>query len=207
MKGKLFLAGGGGKKDSTEIDKLFSREVGKILYIPIAINTDKYSFDSCLTFLKSCLTDVEITMVTDLSKLEHMKLEEFDGIYIGGGDTVKLLRDLKSISFFHKLKDFYINGGHIYGGSAGAIILGKSIVSAEKGAADFSSDIVGAKLIDAIIWPHYSQEDDEKILALGQQVFAIPDDGGIVIADEIELLGDSHIFDENSYFSKDADFY
>ena len=50
-------------------------------------------------------------------------MANYSAIFIGGGNTFKLLKGIKDRGAFSKLKDFINNNGIIFGGSAGAIIL------------------------------------------------------------------------------------
>ena len=54
-------------------------------------------------------------------------LKKFDGIYIGGGNTWSLMHELQDSGFSSLLIQYIEYGGFVYGGSAGAIILGKRI--------------------------------------------------------------------------------
>ncbi len=68
---------------------------------------------------------VEISMVLDFNKCKN--LDKFSAVYIGGGNTYKLLKLMKESDFLHILKRYIQNGGIIYGASAGAVLMGKSI--------------------------------------------------------------------------------
>ncbi|MEX2460688.1 MAG: Type 1 glutamine amidotransferase-like domain-containing protein [Paenibacillaceae bacterium] len=54
-------------------------------------------------------------------------LKEYSSIFIGGGNTYKLLHEIRKARFDEVLNSFIDEGGIVYGGSAGAIILGKNI--------------------------------------------------------------------------------
>lgn len=128
MEGRLFLSGGGNEKQTEALDEIFLKDIKKILYIPLAWpNND---FDSCLKWLTSLIDqhkkrETEIDMIIDLNK--EINLENYDAVYIGGGNTFKLLKKIRESNFDKKLIDYYKKGGTIYGGSAGAIIFGKDI--------------------------------------------------------------------------------
>lgn len=130
MTGKLFLSGGGNEKQTFVLDEVFLKSIEKILYIPVAWKND--DFKSCLKWFKNMISvhnkEVAIKMLTDLR--ENINLEEYDAVYIGGGNTFKLLKKIRENKFDKKLVEFYKNGGTIYGGSAGAIIWGKDIETA-----------------------------------------------------------------------------
>ena len=129
MKGTLFLSGGGSEKDSYLLDREFAKLLkGKLLYIPIAIDTKTHPFPECFKWIKSVFGQFgfsNIEMWTSVKDKTPDNLKEFDAVYIGGGNTFKLLKEFRDSGFDKLLVEFYRSGGHIYGGSAGAIILGK----------------------------------------------------------------------------------
>jgi inorganic pyrophosphatase len=129
----IFLAGGGGYEDSAELDNLFFENIpenGKILYMPFA--RDEYDA-TWVTGLVRRFSDTIQVVMPSAEEIGDTKFNEFDAIFIGGGNTYKLLDFIITHNLADKLKD-YIRGGHgsIYGGSAGAIILGKSIDTARE---------------------------------------------------------------------------
>lgn len=126
MSGRIFLSGGGSGEQTSSFDKLFFEKIKKIIYIPLAWPND--DFESCLNWFKKesgRYGKIEIKMLTNLN--ENINLNEYDAIYIGGGNTYKLLKKLRNYGFDKKLIDFYNLGKKIYGGSAGAIIFGANI--------------------------------------------------------------------------------
>ena len=130
MKGKLFLAGGGNEKQSFDVDREFAKIVKKVLYIPIAWNNIKKNetYESHLDWFTKCMNQhskMEISMLIDLNT--PINLKEFDAVYIGGGNTFKLLHKMRESKFDKKLVDFFNSGGIIFGGSAGAILFGNDI--------------------------------------------------------------------------------
>ncbi len=138
-KGIIFLSGGGDEKKSWVIDQKFVSilKTKKILYIPVALNRDFLGFEEAYDWVVSCLSShskefLEIIMNLDLNKITDEDLNHFEAVYIGGGNTYKLLYLFKISKFEIKLKKFYENGGIIYGGSAGAIVLGKNIATVEE---------------------------------------------------------------------------
>lgn len=130
MKGKIFLSGGGGFKQTYDFDKLFLKNLKSIIYIPIAWKNN--NFKGCLKwfkgFLKAHKSHVNVTMIVNLKN--KINLKNYDAVYIGGGNTFKLLKKIKESKFDKQLLNYYKSGGIIYGGSAGAIIWGKDIGAA-----------------------------------------------------------------------------
>lgn len=207
---KLFLGGGGGGKDSFELDKKFvaSLDLSKpLLYIPIATNTAKYPYSGCVAWLSGVLGPLgvkEIIMWTedDLKIKTKEDFSQFSGIYIGGGNTYKLLKELKEFGTLSILS--MLAGEHmpIYGGSAGAIILAKTIIPAgfldenKVGLTDFSS----LNLVhDFDIWCHYAPSHDGVINKYMtdnglEKVIAIPETAGLYVTEKtIEVVGPANV--------------
>ncbi len=162
---RIFLAGGGSEKDSLVIDKAFSDSIGhkkKILYVPIAMETDDYS--GCLNWIKSTFSVFQITdieMVTNLNLIRNID----NAVYIGGGNTFKLLKEIRKTGFDKKLKEHAENNGIIYGGSAGAIIMGKNILTTSDSNDVGLTDFNGLDLINGFsVWCHYKNRQKKSVL-------------------------------------------
>lgn len=203
--GKLFLSGGGGKNDSKLLDEMFAKclDKKKILYIPIAMLQTEHSFAECHIWIKSVFKDFgisDITMWTDLSGKKYEDLSGFEAIYIGGGNTFKLMDDLKKSKFDKFLKIFFVNGGIIYGGSAGAIILGDDIGTSSDNNDVGLKDLSGMKLLKGFsIWCHYKAEHDELLFDYVRNkkipTIAIPEKSGIVFDEgKITIVGFESVF-------------
>lgn len=65
----------------------------------------------------------------DADEIRKHTLSEYAAIFIGGGNTYRLSQRLKNSGAFELIKEYLNNGRIVYGGSAGAIIFGKSIDS------------------------------------------------------------------------------
>jgi dipeptidase E len=203
---KLFLGGGGGSADSIELDKKFvaSLDLSKpLLYIPIATNTAKYPYSGCVAWLSSVLgplgvKDIVMWTEEDLKAKTKEEFAQFSGIYIGGGNTYKLLKELKEFGTFDILSTLAKEDVSIYGGSAGAIILAKTIIPAgfldenKVGLTDFSA----LNLVHGHdIWCHYTGTEDDSIMDYIkkfnlQKIVAIPEDAGLIVSEkEIEEVG------------------
>lgn len=127
----LILNGGGCGNQVKESYEHFANLVknGKIVYIPLAWNHGSY--EGCLDFLSNELKPYGITnidLITDANQITRKKLDGVNGIFIGGGNTYKLLKMLKDTPAFNNLQYFMgKEDSVIMGGSAGALIFGKSI--------------------------------------------------------------------------------
>jgi len=68
-------------------------------------------------------------------------------MYIGGGDTVKLLKEVHKVSFDEYLRKIAQKGIPLYGGSAGAIILGEDIRTTPEAKHLVASKAMGIKIV------------------------------------------------------------
>lgn len=199
--GKIFISGGGGIEDSFSLDEKFinSLKEKKVLYIPIAMERDEIGFESCYDWIISALSRhikdfVDIVMILDLAD-KNLQISNFDGIYIGGGNTYKLLQYIYDAGFDKILMSFIKNNGIVYGGSAGAIILGKNISTViEENDKNYKYS-QGLSLIgDYSIKCHYKDIDDKKIFEFIKHykcpIIALPEKTGLVISDKYaEVVG------------------
>lgn len=207
---KLFLGGGGGKEDSIELDKKFvaSLDLSKpLLYIPIAINTEKYPYSGCVAWLSSVLGPLGVTNIVmwienDLKEKQEKDFEQFSGVYIGGGNTFKLLKELKEFGTFEILKKLAQKDIPIYGGSAGAIIFAKTVIPALSADENFVelTDFSALNLVKNYdIWCHYSESLDLTIKSYMdkyslKKIIAVPENAGLYVSEEsLEVVGPSKV--------------
>ncbi len=127
-------------------------------------------------------------MWTDLSEHQASELDEFDAVYLGGGNTFALLAQLQESGFERYLKAYAQRGKAVYGGSAGAVVFGRDIRTVNH----LDRNDVGlteTKGLDLAeghaIWVHYQPHDDSLIDAYVRQyrqpILAISERSGIVI--------------------------
>ena len=128
----IFLAGGGSAEDSRLLDERFVNIIDHtkpLVYIPNAMKSRPYK--SCLEWFRSVMTPLGVTNIEMWDDLQvRYPVTSIAGIYIGGGDTAKLLKELRVSSFSDYLLEVADTGVPLYGGSAGAIILGEDIRTA-----------------------------------------------------------------------------
>ncbi len=204
---KLILNGGGVgdaiKSARALLNSLIDHNK-KILYIPFAWPDPTYN--GCLEFMTKELSDVEkigIDMVKSTEELLSKNLNDYSCIYIGGGNTYKLLNDLKISGAFDKIRHYLINdNGIVYGGSAGAIIFGKDLDSCntddenEVGLIDNN----GFNMINGYsLLCHYTSREPERTelsrkylieLSKSKPIFAIPEEDTIYVNNnKIEFIG------------------
>lgn len=194
---KIALGGGGEADDERPLAHVFAGWVGpagKLLYWPIAMR-GSVPFDACFDWIKATLGPLgvrDITMWSELSGHSRDELNSFDAVFIGGGNTYSLLSELVSSGFDAYLRIFIARGGAVYGGSAGAAILGRDIRTIEH----MDSNTIGFERTDGLdvamghaVWVHYRPESDDEriheyIAQYGHPVIAIAERSGVVLDKE-----------------------
>jgi len=185
----LILAGGGNPQEVVEIDDYFAGFVDKtkkVIYIPIAMEPECFTYEECYKWFASVYSNygiVNFEMWTEL-KNRTLNCDEVAGVFIGGGNTFKLLKYIKDTGFDKVLKQYIDNNGIVYGGSAGAIILGKTIGTATH--ADKNNvnliDFSGLNcLYDYDIWCHYTDEDEQLVLGYEYPLIIMHKNSGLVV--------------------------
>lgn len=219
---KVFLNGGGDGIKTAEVNKKLSEIINHskpLLYVPIAMKSENY--DSCLNWITNELKDVDISnihMVRSARELVNKDFNEYSAIFIGGGNTFKLLFELKLTGCFEKIKEYIENDGIIFGGSAGAIILGENIESCK---CDDENEVglidtTGFNVLNGIsLLCHFTNRDEEKIkyntefclnLSHKRKIIAIPEEDTIFInGKNIEIIGTEpyFIFDKGNMIKVD----
>lgn len=213
----LFFNGGGCGEQVKESYQLFKKKVDTnkpLLYVPLAMEKEKYP--SCLEWISGELADFhfpKIDMITSAEELCSKNLDDYAALFIGGGNTYKLLAELKSCNAFSKINAFLEQGGIVFGGSAGAILFGKSIDSCRH--ADPNKvglkEVAGFnKVFGAYIGAHYPNDDPAKTqratecfteLSNDAPVIALPEDDTLVMnQNTVQIVGSKpyHLFKDGS---------
>lgn len=203
---QIFLCGGGDGKQTIEANKRLNEIINHskpLLYIPLAMSNEKYS--SCFEWIKEELKDVEIPsidMITSATEILTKNLKDYCAIFIGGGNTFKLLNDLKISGAFEKIREYINEDGIVFGGSAGAIIFGKNLKSCALDDINEINleDISGFDILNGYsLLCHYTNRTKEKdeeskvyLLELSKQekIIALPEEDTIFVnKDTIEVIG------------------
>jgi len=195
----IYLSGGGNESQSFSLDKLFFDKIpknGNYLYIPIALRGHKL-FPTANEWMGHIIklhnrTDLNFITLNDLNNYNLDNLLEFDAIYIGGGNTWNLMSEINTSGFSKLLIEYIDRGGSIYGGSAGAIILGDQI-NTHNDPNDIkyvSHDGLG-KINGYSVACHYNDEQSEQFknwsIDNKLPIICLPEETGLVIDDETAL--------------------
>lgn len=213
---KLILNGGGDGEQVSNARKVLNKIIDhnkKILYIPLAWPDPTYS--GCLEFMTNELSDVDkqgIDMIKSTDELMNKNFTDYSCIYISGGNTYKLLNDLKSSGVFDKIKKYLIEeDGIVYGGSAGAIIFGKDLDSCNT---DDENEVglidnTGFNMINGYsLLCHYTSRESERtelsknyLLELSKikPIYAIPEEDTIYVEDDkVSFIGSRPYYEFNN---------
>lgn len=187
----IFLGGGGSTVDSRPLNERFVTIIDitkPLVYIPNAKQSQLYK--SCLAWFESVFSPLGVTKIEmwDNLRPRYSEVSTIAGMYIGGGDTVKLLRELRSTRFVDYLIRVITAGIPVYGGSAGAIILGEDIRTVPEAQELDAIEAKGLQVIPGYsIICHYTSDQRTEVrnLAqkLGQRIIAIPEKAGCHLYD------------------------
>ena len=193
---RLLLSGGGVNKP---LEEYFISQIdlkGIVLFIPIAVEESFRSYNECFEHFSKFYNHYgikNIEMCTNLLSIQG--LDKYTAIYIDGGNTFKLLKEIKESKFDLKIIEYLNNNGFIYGFSAGAIIFGKTIESAyynDENNVDLK-DLNGINLAGGKdIWCHYSEDEEENeyIENYPNDLFILYDESGLSIQEnKIQSVG------------------
>lgn len=210
---RLILNGGGSGEDIKESYELFASKVkgGRIMYIPLAWNHGPCG--ECIHWFRSEMTPFGITdikLVTDANQITKEELKNVSGVFIGGGNTYKLLKCLKETPAFENLKEYIENDGLVMGGSAGALIFGECIDTCLKDGLVIKSccdenlvnlkDTKGFNLLNGYsILPHYekileqnqdTQKRVDKLLKQDFKLICLPEETSLWInGNKVKIIG------------------
>lgn len=190
---QIYLSGGGNKKQSFPLDKFFFNRLSKnghFLYIPTTLCRHKLYLAAHL-WMKSILelhkrTDVHFEIANDLSRYECKDINFFNALYIGGGNTWNLMQELRNSGFSDKLIQYFKKGGQIYGGSAGAIVLGKKIDTHDDKKNINIKDISGFNLLCGYsVACHFKNKQNDRFkewaIHNNSPIICLPEKTGLII--------------------------
>lgn len=209
---KLILSGGGAGEQVKESYKLFADTVkgGRVMYIPLAWNNGPYV--SCIDWFAGEMKPFGITdidLITDATQITKQRLSKVKGVFIGGGNTYKLLKMLKETDAFENLKEFVLNKDTvIMGGSAGALIWGQSIDTCKDDGLGIKSvcdqnlvnlkDVTGFDMLNGYsLLVHYKKKEEqipatmqrvERLLKEGYKLVCLPEETSLVVENNKFLI-------------------
>ena len=197
---KVIVPIGGGEislSSTIEIDKyivsLVNKETKKVLFIPTA-SGDMPSYIERFTNLYKelgCEVDTLLLSKTENDNLIRSKIFSSDIIYIGGGNTARMMRIFKRTHVNEYLKLAYEKGIFLTGLSAGAMAYFTNGYSDSNRSTNPEASLCLVKCLDLIPYcfcPHYNEEErksfDEFVVKKGFDGLALEDNVALVVIDD-----------------------
>ena len=197
---KVIVPIGGGEislKSTIEIDKyivsLVNKETKKVLFIPTA-SGDMPSYIERFTNLYKelgCEVDTLLLSKTENDNLIRSKIFSSDIIYIGGGNTARMMRIFKRTHVNEYLKLAYEKGIILTGLSAGAMAYFTNGYSDSNRSTNPEASLCLVKCLDLIHYcfcPHYNESErksfDEFVVKKGFDGLALEDNVALVVTDD-----------------------
>lgn len=187
---RIFLSGGGNETQSFPLDKFFFDALphsSHFLYIPVALRGHKL-YPGATNWMKNILTlhgrdDLTFDVIDDLS--QSVSTSSYAALYIGGGNTWNLFKEISDSHFIDILLAFVAEGRLLYGGSAGAIILGKHIDTQDDERSDMESETLGLDLLGGYsVTCHHKDEHRQRYSAWAVEyrsaIICLPEETGLV---------------------------
>lgn len=207
---KLLLNGGGSTKEleltMNKLNEIMNHDK-PILYVPLAMDEIDHPYDGCYEWFQKQITNVDVCgvdMPRTFEEFANFNFDNYSAIFIGGGNTYKLLKGIKENGIFEKIEEYLSKDGIVIGCSAGAIIFGYDINSCL--AMDRNDvNLLDTKGFNAIkeksIFAHYTNSKTEEIhnkytdylieySNKHEEVIALPEEDTMYIDDNnIEIIG------------------
>lgn len=204
---KLVLIGGGElginystKEIDEEIVRLTNKKNPIFVFIGFASNSSESYFDIIKRIYTplgcSCLNLKRKNLIKNYS-LAIEKIRKADIIYISGGDTIKLINEIKEFNLEKELENAIENDCVVAGISAGGILLSKEGYSDSlkiRNESDKYTFIKGLNYTDILFCPHYNIVEKKNelkgdIINTNNRVYSLEDNTALeIINNKIKLI-------------------
>ena len=196
----LILSGGGDPEQVRPIDEYFAAHIDKaqkVLYIPVAMEREVFTYEQCLDWFTSVYAPFGIQNIEMLTNLSSAEISaDTSAVFIGGGNTYKLLKGLRESKFDQRLIAYLDNGGTVYGGSAGAMIFGKTIeTEIHTGSRNYGlTDLSGLNKLNGYdLWCHYTPKEEPLISGYPRSLYILSEESGLIVRNgEVRSIGEMY---------------
>ena len=139
----------------------------KIIFVPTASRSKeelKYVNESKKELLDLGILENNIKTLNLDKPVSFQEVEDFDVIYVCGGNTFYLLKKVRETGFDKVIIEFVKTGKLYFGVSAGSILVNPNISAASTGLEPDENDVnltdlTGLNLTAIIVSPHYCEEE------------------------------------------------
>jgi dipeptidase E len=188
-RGPLILGGGGDEMQERPVWIRFlnAMQGPRLLYVPLALGSDAIVLSEAARWFRDALhrscPDRKYA-VTVAESWAMVIPHAVDGVFIGGGNTDLLMSSMRRSGADAAIRQVWNTGKPIYGGSAGAIVMGRRIdLPDNESLPDRSMDSLGLDMLGGLCCLcHYSPQRDAQAGAYARAkdvtVLALPEDGG-----------------------------
>lgn len=206
MTKRVFLGGGGSAEQESALWSEAFRPGARVAVLPYA-HAAKKDREATVAWIRGALAPYEPRSIVSLGAPEvaDSGFSDIDVLCIPGGNAFTLLRELRSTGLLGQLTAYLEGGGHLYGGSAGAILAGTDIsIAATTDLNDVGlSETRGLDLLNGMdVLPHYTaamrKHAQSHAQSTGRRVLALPESSGVVVSegrvrnagpDPVEIIG------------------
>lgn len=124
-------------------------------------------------------------VIVDLDK-EILKVDNFDALYLSGGEPKNLMDSIHNAKLFHKIEKFIDKGGVVVGESAGAMIFSKKYL-------DTTTDKLlvlknGFDYASKLIVPHYDSLPEDILKHLPKDILKIKNNDSLIKLNKDKLI-------------------
>lgn len=196
--GFLYLGGGGSADDEANLWNEAFKPGQRIVIWPFAQPRDRwYVILEWFTSAMAARGDLSSTSLFGSTSLVDAipggGLEAADIVVVPGGNTFELLGILRSQGLLDELKRFAEKGGKVYGGSAGALLVGADIGLADVERGGLDKNTIGLQdtrslgmMGDIAVYPHWESQTtnvgyEAWATEKGLRVLGIPEQSGVVV--------------------------
>lgn len=159
----IYLGGGGSAADESQLWDMAFLPGQRVAVWPFAQPVEKQA-DTVKWLRTSLLSRARFDIIQGDAP-ENSSLQNADVVAIPGGNAFVLMAHLRTQGLDKILRAFLARGGRVYGGSAGAVVLGAdvAVVDSAKGGTDENfvelRDTAGLDLLAGyIVYPHFEAD-------------------------------------------------
>ncbi len=205
---KLFLNGGGSTKElamtMSKVNEAMNHNK-PILYVPLAMDELDHPYDGCYEWFQKQIVNVDVVgveMPRSFEEFASLDFNNYSAIFIGGGNTYKLLKGIKDNGIFEKINEYLNDDGIVIGCSAGAIIFGydiNSCLAMDRNDVGLVDTKGFNKLNGKSVFAHYTNSKTEEIhkkytdylveySTTNETIIALPEEDTILVDNENESI-------------------